>query len=160
MIRLPATGAAIIASLRQAFGQETAPGERVTVVLCSHRLAGFPFADLVPVLEQGCVVEAGTHAELLAAGGLARPPATLVQRRHRRDTLAGLEEGVSGAFGGPMFPREIAVRVGDTVSRDGFCFTDLVPDGWWPVPVRRRSQRPRRRAHAERVPREGRSCCG
>ena len=28
---------------------------------------------------------------------------------------------------GPMFAREIAVRVGETVSRDGFCFTDLVP---------------------------------
>jgi diphthamide synthase (EF-2-diphthine--ammonia ligase) len=32
-------------------------------------------------------------------------------------------------FAGPMFDREIAVHVGDTVSRDGFCFTDLVPDG-------------------------------
>jgi uncharacterized protein (TIGR00290 family) len=31
-------------------------------------------------------------------------------------------------FAGPMFDREIAVRVGDTLSRDGFCFTDLVPD--------------------------------
>ncbi len=30
-------------------------------------------------------------------------------------------------FGGPMFAREIPVQVGDTVRRDGFCFTDLVP---------------------------------
>ncbi len=30
-------------------------------------------------------------------------------------------------FGGPMFVREIAVQVGETVSRDGFCFTDLMP---------------------------------
>jgi ATP-binding cassette subfamily B multidrug efflux pump len=65
-----ATEAAIIASLRQAFGPEASPEERVTIVLCSHRLAGFPYADLVLVLEQGCVVEAGAHAELLAAGGL------------------------------------------------------------------------------------------
>ena len=30
-------------------------------------------------------------------------------------------------FAGPMFDRSISVRVGETVSRDGFCFTDLVP---------------------------------
>jgi len=30
-------------------------------------------------------------------------------------------------LGGPMFVREIPVQVGETVSRDGFCFTDLVP---------------------------------
>ena len=30
-------------------------------------------------------------------------------------------------FAGPMFDREIGVQVGETISRDGFCFTDLVP---------------------------------
>lgn len=30
-------------------------------------------------------------------------------------------------FAGPMFDYPIGVRVGETVSRDGFCFTDLVP---------------------------------
>lgn len=30
-------------------------------------------------------------------------------------------------FGGPMFAREVPMQVGETVSRDGFCFTDLVP---------------------------------
>lgn len=30
-------------------------------------------------------------------------------------------------FRGPMFASEIAVQVGETLSRDGFCFTDLVP---------------------------------
>jgi ATP-binding cassette, subfamily B, multidrug efflux pump len=64
------TEAAIIASLRHAFGPEAPPDERVTILLCSHRLAGFPYADLVLVLDRGGVVEAGTHAELLAAGGL------------------------------------------------------------------------------------------
>jgi uncharacterized protein (TIGR00290 family) len=29
-------------------------------------------------------------------------------------------------FAGPMFASEIAVEVGETVSRDGFCFTDVV----------------------------------
>ena len=31
-------------------------------------------------------------------------------------------------FAGPMFGRDIPIRVGETVSRDGFCFTDLAPD--------------------------------
>jgi ABC-type multidrug transport system fused ATPase/permease subunit len=65
-----ATEAAIVASLRHAFGPEAPPEERVTIVLCSHRLAGFPHADIVLVLERGVVVETGTHADLLAAGGL------------------------------------------------------------------------------------------
>lgn len=30
-------------------------------------------------------------------------------------------------FGGPMFASEIPVQVGPTLSRDGFCFTDLAP---------------------------------
>ena len=64
------TEAAIVASLRQAFGPEAPPEQRVTIVLCSHRLAGFPHADVVLVLERGAVVEMGPHADLLAAGGL------------------------------------------------------------------------------------------
>jgi uncharacterized protein (TIGR00290 family) len=31
-------------------------------------------------------------------------------------------------FAGPMFANEIAVRVGETVNRDGFCFADVVSD--------------------------------
>jgi len=65
-----ATEAVIVASLRHAFGPAAPPERRATIVLCSHRLAGFPHADLVLVLERGVVVETGTHAELLAAGGL------------------------------------------------------------------------------------------
>ena len=65
-----ATEAAIVASLRHAFGPGAPPEERVTIVLCSHRLAGFPYADVVLVLDRGAVVESGTHADLLAVGGL------------------------------------------------------------------------------------------
>ena len=39
------TEAAIVASLRHAFGPEAPPERRVTIVLCSHRLAAFPHAD-------------------------------------------------------------------------------------------------------------------
>jgi len=65
-----ATESAIIASLRRAFGPGAPPEQRVTIVLCSHRLAGFPEADSVLVLDRGAVVATGTHASLLAAGGL------------------------------------------------------------------------------------------
>jgi ATP-binding cassette, subfamily B, multidrug efflux pump len=64
------TEAAIVASLRHAFGPVAPPGQRATIVLCSHRLAGFPYADRVVVLERGAVVETGTHASLIAANGL------------------------------------------------------------------------------------------
>ncbi len=65
-----ATEATIVEALRAAFGP-TAPAEqRATVVLCSHRLAAFPSADLVVVLEDGRIVEQGTHDELMYANRL------------------------------------------------------------------------------------------
>jgi ABC-type multidrug transport system fused ATPase/permease subunit len=65
-----ATEARIVASLRSAFGPEAEPRDRVTIVLCSHRLAAFPSADLVVVLQDGRVVASGTHASLLAESPL------------------------------------------------------------------------------------------
>jgi ABC-type multidrug transport system fused ATPase/permease subunit len=38
--------------------------------LFSHRLGAFPHADIIFVLEHGRITAQGTHAELLAAGGL------------------------------------------------------------------------------------------
>jgi ATP-binding cassette subfamily B protein len=64
------TEARIASALRQAFGREAPPEHRATIVLCSHRLAVFPHADQVVVLDAGRVVEQGTHADLLGAGGL------------------------------------------------------------------------------------------
>ncbi|MCB2184786.1 MAG: ABC transporter ATP-binding protein/permease [Deltaproteobacteria bacterium] len=43
--------------------------DRTTVVV-SHRLASVTFADHIYVLDHGRVVEEGTHAQLLAAGGV------------------------------------------------------------------------------------------
>jgi ABC-type multidrug transport system fused ATPase/permease subunit len=40
------------------------------VIFFSHRLAAFPLADRVVVLDAGRIVEQGTHDALLAAGGL------------------------------------------------------------------------------------------
>ncbi len=57
-------------------------------------------------------------------------------RGYDADFLAELPAGVDPCgergefhtfcYAGPMFAREIAVQAGETVSRDGFCFTDLL----------------------------------
>ena len=62
------TERAIIAALRDGgAGRLTAAP---TVLLLSHRLAAFPAADEVVVLDRGRIAERGTHAELLEGGGL------------------------------------------------------------------------------------------
>jgi ATP-binding cassette subfamily B protein len=40
-----------------------------TVILATHRLSAAALLDRIAVLEEGALVETGTHAELLAAGG-------------------------------------------------------------------------------------------
>jgi ATP-binding cassette, subfamily B, multidrug efflux pump len=60
----------IIAALRQAFGPTAPPAQQATILLCSHRLAAFPQADQVVVLDAGRIIEQGAHAALIAANGL------------------------------------------------------------------------------------------
>jgi ABC-type multidrug transport system fused ATPase/permease subunit len=86
------TEARIIAGLRESFGLTASADRRATIVLCSHRLAAFPQADLVVVLDQGRIVQCGTHLELLAAGGLY---ARIYQAQRRlTEAAALLEEAV------------------------------------------------------------------
>jgi ATP-binding cassette subfamily B multidrug efflux pump len=78
----------IVANLRCAFGPDAPHEKRSTVVLFSQRLAAFPQADLVVVLDRGRIVESGTHASLLDEGGLY---AHIYRAQMRVDNLVSAE---------------------------------------------------------------------
>jgi ABC-type multidrug transport system fused ATPase/permease subunit len=64
------TEAMLIESVRQTYGPDAPKGLQATVLLSSHRLAAFPHADRIIVLDQGRILESGSHVELMDAGGL------------------------------------------------------------------------------------------
>ncbi|WP_069160246.1 ABC transporter ATP-binding protein [Nocardia altamirensis] len=59
-----------------------------TVVLITHRLASVRYADRIYVLEQGRVVEHGTHEELMARNGLYREFYTLQAQAYQEPAAA------------------------------------------------------------------------
>ena len=73
------TEATILENLRAQFGQRT-------VVVVSHRVSAVQDADQIVVLDDGRVVERGSHDELVAAGGAY---ATLVRKQQLEAELEG-----------------------------------------------------------------------
>jgi uncharacterized protein (TIGR00290 family) len=107
-----------------------------------ERLAGSGLSPLFPLWG----ADTARLAREMVAGGLEATvtcvdpkalDARFCGRRFDAAFLADLPAGVdacgengefhSFAHGGPMFAYPIPVRVGETVARDGFVFTDLVP---------------------------------
>jgi uncharacterized protein (TIGR00290 family) len=81
------------------------------------------------------MIEGGLQARL-ATVDLRKLPASFSGRAYDREMLAALPMGIdpcgengefhSFAFAGPMFRRSIDVRVGTTVERNGYAYTDLM----------------------------------
>jgi ATP-binding cassette subfamily B protein len=72
------TEAEILTGLRSVFRDRTS-------IVVSHRVSAVMAADRIVVLEDGAVVESGTHAELLQGGG---PYARLLHRQLLADEVA------------------------------------------------------------------------
>jgi uncharacterized protein (TIGR00290 family) len=105
-------------------------------------MAGTGITPLFPLWER----PTAELAEEMIAGGLRARitcidprsmPASLAGREYNREFLAALPAGVdpcgengefhSFAYDGPMFSHPVGFTVGETVERDGFIFTDLLP---------------------------------
>ena len=82
------------------------------------------------------MIGAGTEAHICTVD-LKKLPASFAGRRFDRVLLEALPEGIdpcgeNGEFhsfvsGGPMLSRKVAVKTGETIERDGFAYTDLLP---------------------------------
>jgi len=71
------TAAVIVAAIRRMAG-------RKTILIASHRLSAVRFADQIVTLDNGRLVEAGTHEQLLSAGGYYARVHGLQELEHAR----------------------------------------------------------------------------
>jgi len=109
-----------------------------------RQLSGTGLEPLFPLW--GSPADTPALARRMLDGGLravltcldpGRLPEAFVGRPYDSALLADLPSGVDPCgergefhtfcFDGPMFASRIVAQVGETVSRDGFCFADLVP---------------------------------
>ena len=107
-----------------------------------HQLAGTGIKPVFPLWGQPTaalardMIEAGVEARLSTVD-LRKLPASFAGRCFDSALLAALPAdadpcGENGEFhsfvsAGPMLSRKIAVKVGETVERDGFAYADLLP---------------------------------
>lgn len=78
--------------------------QKRTVVLVTHRVAAAQRCDQVVVLDGGQVVERGTHAELLAAGGLY---ALFAEEQRMEEALASLGDRPPPSDAGSPPPEDV-----------------------------------------------------
>lgn len=69
-----------------------------TSITIAHRLATVRNADRIFVLDEGRIVESGSHAELLKAGGLYARLYRIQFRTHEGSDLAALQPASGGIF--------------------------------------------------------------
>ena len=72
-----------------------------TSLIVSHRVTAVMEADLILVLDEGRIVERGTHADLIAAGGVY---AQLLRRQLLEEGLEGEDEAPADALAGAPAP--------------------------------------------------------
>jgi uncharacterized protein (TIGR00290 family) len=139
--------AAVIARARDAGVTHLAFGDLFLQEIRDYRVRQLRGTGIDPLFPLWCapnataqlarrMLEAGLKAVLTCVDPKQLAP-SFAGRRYDAALLADLPAGVDrcgerGEFhtfccAGPMFAGEIAVRVGDLVERDGFCFADLAP---------------------------------
>jgi uncharacterized protein (TIGR00290 family) len=105
-------------------------------------MAGTGITPLFPLWERPTaalaeeMIISGLHAQITCIDPRCMP-ASLAGREFNRDFLNALPAGVdpcgengefhSFAYAGPIFNRPVGFTVGETIERDGFIFTDLLP---------------------------------
>ena len=108
-----------------------------------RQLAGTGITPVFPLWQQPThtlareMIDAGVQA-YLSTVDLKKLPGSFAGRRFDLALLEALPAGAdpcgengefhSFVFAGPMLERKIAVSLGETIERDGFAFTDLLPD--------------------------------